>query len=143
MLIKVMHSLNNDGFMKTFSKVIRYMQFKLNQSRFQQVLARGSVEDRFTWIYKTNYWQSDESVSGVGSTLEYTENLRKELPLLISKYSISRVFDAPCGDFNWMRHLLPVINVNYIGGDIVRPLIDEHNQKYKTSTITFIKYRFN
>jgi hypothetical protein len=102
------------------------------------VLPLSSTEDRFTWIYKNNLWNSNESVSGPGSTLKYTENLRKELPNLLSDYSIKKIFDAPCGDFNWMKHLLPNIDVDYIGGDIVLPLIESLNVKYKTHNITFI-----
>ncbi len=29
-----------------------------------------SAEERFTWIYKNNYWSNAESVSGPGSTLQ-------------------------------------------------------------------------
>ena len=35
----------------------------------------------FQLIYKNNYWDSKESVSGPGSDLKSTENIRRELPL--------------------------------------------------------------
>jgi len=134
LLKKISRSLQQDGVLKTAKKVINYPLNALERLHFvKNVLGLGTIEDRFTWIYKNNYWQSKESVSGTGSTLKSTENLRKELPKLIRQLSIKTVFDAPCGDFNWMKHLLPTINVSYIGGDIVRPLIDSHNEKYTSS----------
>jgi hypothetical protein len=136
---KTRRSLQRQGILKTIWKAICYPLSALKRRRFAKaVLALESNEARFTWIYKNNYWQSDESVSGTGSSLKNTENLREELPALISKFSVKKIFDAPCGDFNWMSHLLPLINVEYIGGDIVRPLIKSHNHKFKSSKISFI-----
>jgi hypothetical protein len=136
---KIERSLSRHGTLKTLWKAISYPFNALKRRRFSKdVLGLTSNEDKFTWIYKNNYWQSNESASGTGSSLKYTENLRKELPALISKFSVKKIFDAPCGDFNWMLHLLPLINVEYIGGDIVRELIKSHNQKYKSTNISFI-----
>jgi hypothetical protein len=103
-----------------------------------RVLQLPSAEDRFTWIYRNNFWGSDESVSGTGSTLRYTENLRKELPKVFRELSIRRIFDAPCGDFNWMSHLLKEVDVEYIGGDIVAPLIEHHRSEYARSDVSFV-----
>ena len=99
----------------------------------------NTTEDKFTWIYRNNYWGIDESVSGSGSTLAYTENLRKELPKLINDFKINSVLDAPCGDFNWMKVLLPTLNVNYTGADIVQDLVDSHNSNYKNEATQFLK----
>jgi hypothetical protein len=80
------------------------------------VFALKNAEDRFTLIYKKKYRQNEESVSGFGSTLEYTANLRNKLPELFGKFSIKTIFDAPCGDFNWMGYILKENNLNYIRG---------------------------
>lgn len=141
LLMKVKDSLIKDGIIITASKITSYFISKIKDRRFKsQILTLNSSEDRFTWIYKNNYWSSSESRSGTGSTLKYTENLRKELPKLISAYSIKRVFDAPCGDFNWMQHLLPCVDVEYIGGDIVKPLIENLNKDYKSNNILFVHF---
>jgi hypothetical protein len=95
------------------------------------------LSDIFTKIYKENRWKDPESVSGAGSTLKYTENLRKELPTLVEKFGIKSIIDAPCGDFNWMKEILPGLNVNYIGGDIVEPLINNLNSLYANKTTNF------
>lgn len=99
---------------------------------------RMSIGERFLQIYKLNYWESKESRSGAGSTLEYTENLRNCLPSLIAVHDIKTIFDAPCGDFNWMRHVLPLVDVAYIGADIVSELIHENNIKYKSDNVRFV-----
>jgi hypothetical protein len=140
-LSKIKESLQRKGPIATAIKIFHYPINRLKNNRFQkEVLSLKSNEDRFTWIYKNNHWSSSESLSGTGSTLKYTANLRKELPNLFSRYSIQRVFDAPCGDFNWMRHLLPSVNIEYIGADIVKPLIDNLNNNYKSAKILFIHF---
>jgi hypothetical protein len=97
-----------------------------------------SAEALFTTIYDYNLWGNPESVSGPGSTLKYTENLRKELLKIVKDFSITKIFDAPCGDFNWMKYFLREVEVDYVGGDIVRPLIDSLNVKYKNERTRFL-----
>lgn len=138
---KFREHLRKQGLSRTLVKVLSYPASRWRYGRFKkEVLTLNSPEDRFTWIYQNNHWISDESASGLGSTLQYTENLRRELPGLFERFSIRRIFDAPCGDFNWMRHLLQTVGprVSYTGGDIVRPLIDAHNEHYSSDTVRFI-----
>lgn len=140
-LSKIKTSLQREGLIATAIKIVNNPMNRLRNNRFQkEILSLKSNEDRFTWIYKNNFWSSSESLSGAGSTLKYTANLRKELPILFSKYSIQRVFDAPCGDFNWMSHLLPSVNIEYIGADIVKPLIDNLNKQYLSAKISFCHF---
>ena len=124
---------------KTITKIINHPLKVINQRNFSKtVLTLKNVEDRFTKIYKGRYWTCEESVSGPGSTFEYTAYLRSKLPELFKKFSIKTIFDAPCGDFNWMRYVLKENNLNYIGGDIVTPLIELNNLNYKNSATKFI-----
>jgi hypothetical protein len=97
-------------------------------------------ESRFNHIFKENYWSGEESVSGNGSSLRATENIRSALPLLAKKYNIQTLFDAPCGDFNWMQHFVNVAELNYIGGDIVGPLIERNQHQYTTNSTNFLKF---
>jgi hypothetical protein len=139
LISKVASSLKRHGLLNTTKKILVYpfnvYSYKIKEKK---IFKHDSIEDRFTEIYKSNYWGSKESVSGSGSTLIYTENLRNKLPDLLQKYSIKSIFDAPCGDFNWMKLLLPKININYIGGDIVKDLINSHNINYKNNNTNFI-----
>lgn len=92
----------------------------------------------FTKIYNNNEWKCSESVSGPSSTLLRTENIRKELPQLFKKYNIKTIIDAPCGDLNWMKHILNITDINYIGIDIVSQLIDINNHNFMSDKIKFI-----
>jgi len=101
---RVSSSLKRHGLLNT-AKIILAYPFNVysNKIKEKKIFKHDSIEDRFTEIYKSNYWGSKESVSGIGSTLIYTENLRSKLPDLFQLYSIKSIFDAPCGDFNWMK----------------------------------------
>jgi hypothetical protein len=77
----------------------------------------------FDDIYKTNFWGSDESVSGKGSELATTQKIRDEIPSLLRKYEIRNLLDIPCGDYNWQSHIKGIENFSYIGADIVNQLI--------------------
>ena len=39
-----------------------------------------------------------------------------------------------------MSHLLSTIEIEYVGGDIVKPLIEELNRKFKQENISFIHF---
>ena len=142
-LNKFNNSLKRNGIVKTIriSLIYLFTLYKRKKllKKFTKNLENHTVEDKFIWIYKNNWWGSNESLSGNGSTLEYTNNLRKELPKLIIDFNICSVLDAPCGDFNWMKVLLPTLNINYIGADIVQDLVDSNNAKYKNKSIKFLK----
>lgn len=109
------------------------------KNQWNEVLKNDvSVEDRFTKIFKDDLWDGGESRSGPGSGLAYTSNLRSRLPALFDKYQVKSVFDAPCGDFHWMQHLLAKVNIDYIGGDIVRELIEKNQKKFGRTNINFV-----
>jgi len=64
--------------------------------------AMKTLEERFVYIYQHNLWGGEESRSGLGSSLNETEVLRKEVPIVLAKISASSILDIPCGDFRWM-----------------------------------------
>ena len=93
--------------------------------------------DIFTHHYLTNSWKSDESVSGPGSTLEYTENIRKNLPQLIADLDVATILDAPCGDHNWFRRIDWQSDITYVGGDIVAPLVELNRGRFAEERVSF------
>jgi SAM-dependent methyltransferase len=117
------------------------------QTRLEKFKGK-TLKETFTLIFETRDWQKTEdieSVSGKGSTLAYTENIRKELPLLFKEYNIKSLLDLGCGDLNWIKELLPSFD-NYLGIDIVNDLILENRKKYGNSKISFsisniVKYK--
>ncbi len=105
------------GLIRTFKRKMR-----------DRIRYRGTTEEVFTRHYRRNFWGSNESRSGPGSELQSTENIRRSLPDLIQNFGVRRLLDVPCGDFNWMQHVISTTNVEYIGGDIVKELV-ETNQR--------------
>jgi hypothetical protein len=80
---------------------LRIQRYRENR-RFAQI---GGAKEVFTHHYQQNEWGDQESISGPGSTLEYTANLRAKLPELCERLGVRPLLDAPCGDFNWVREI--------------------------------------
>ena len=97
-----------------------------------------SLEERFARIYQTNLWSDAESRSGAGSSLDSTAGLRAELPPLLRRLNARRLLDVPCGDFNWMSQV-DLSGIDYIGGDIVEPIIEANRERYKSPTRRFMR----
>jgi len=128
------------GVFKTFYKILRYPYNKFKNNRLnKKIFSTDSNESRFTKIYQLNYWNNEESVSGSGSNLESTNNVRNKLPQLINQFEVTSILDAPCGDFYWMKYVIENLKVKYLGGDIVTEIINENNKRYKSDTINFKK----
>lgn len=90
----------------------------------------------FSRIHRDNRWGSAESVSGPGSTILDTKEVRDVLPQLLKHLETRILLDAPCGDFNWLSQVdLPV--EKYIGIDIVEALVDEVRAKHANSKREF------
>lgn len=83
----------------------------------------------FSDIYETNGWKNNESVSGHGSTLEATKEIREALPGLIKRLQIQTLVDIPCGDMNWMSDVV-LDKVSYFGADIVPEIIERNRSNY-------------
>ena len=88
-----------------------------------------SLTNIFHSKFKNNAWSSKESVSGTGSELDITKDLRIGLQNLLKKYNIKTMLDAPCGDFNWVKEM-DLSNINYIGADIVPEIIEKNKRLY-------------
>jgi len=101
-------------------------------------MASEKLPGIFTSIYHSDaYWGSKETVSGCGSTLDFTKAIREKIPPLIKRLKIKTILDIPCGDFNWMKEVK--LNVDqYIGADIVVELVKRNNALYEKPDRTFI-----
>ncbi|MBV9928504.1 MAG: class I SAM-dependent methyltransferase [Acidobacteria bacterium] len=98
---------------------------------------RPSLEKVFSEIYHKNVWNDPESVSGRGSTRARAAKIMARLPPLLEELRAQTLLDAPCGDFNWMRHtnLGPV---RYVGADVVPDLIERNRRLYGGEGRTFL-----
>ena len=132
----------SNGLLKSFIKVIstplRLINKHIYNKNKKRIFESSSQKDRFELIYKMNFWSSRESKSGLGSEKANTINIRKGLIDIINKNKIKSILDAPCGDFNWIKDILND-DLQYIGGDIVKDLINKNLNNYKTKNINFLE----
>ena len=108
----------------------------------RKIASKGftSQQSVFTKIYQSRFWGDNETVSGSGSTLHYTQQVRQELPLLVEQYQIDSIFDAPCGDYHWFKEIHWLSPIHYQGADIVAELIEQNTQRYQGSGVAFIHF---
>lgn len=128
-------------YLKYLQNLLLGMKYKLNRVFHEKFLFKlASKENVFTSIWSRNYWGSGESLSGPGSTLEQTANIRNKMPVMFENLGIKSVFDAPCGDMHWMQHLLENAKFNYLGGDIVSGIVMANKSKFANKRISFTKF---
>lgn len=84
----------------------------------------------FDLIYERNFWGSTESRSGVGSEQVFVEQYRKRLGHLLREKELYTLFDAPCGDLNWVSPLICESSISYVGGDISPRVIEEARSRH-------------
>jgi hypothetical protein len=88
----------------------------------------GMKRQVFSDIYRFNLWGNPESRSGYGSSLQSTESVRKDLPLILSQFGIRTMLDAGCGDCNWIGRMDLDLE-RYIGAEIVPALVEANRRK--------------
>lgn len=106
------------------------------KKEYLKMLKTNPPQEVFKQIYEKNLWGDPESVSGGGSNYEQTAQIAMVLPALLKKYNVSSFLDLPCGDFHWMQNI-DLNGIDYIGADIVKPLIQSNQQKYSKKGIDF------
>lgn len=109
--------------------------------RFQEhldMLVGRDPAEIFTYIFDTNLWGSEESESGLGSQLDATATLRREIPALLRRVRARTLLDAPCGDFGWLAHA-DLGRVDYLGADIVAALVARNTERYGSPCRRFVR----
>jgi hypothetical protein len=94
----------------------------------------------FENIIALNRWSGEESKSGPGSTLSYTVNLRAELARFAHEFKIRSLFDAPCGDFHWMKEVAFPQGFAYLGGDVAPSLTEQLERDYGGTNRRFFEF---
>lgn len=89
----------------------------------------------FDGIHRENYWGSKESLSGGGSTIHRTADYAAELRKLIVDRGFRSIFDAPCGDLNWMPDAIKGLGLDYQGGDISAVALAHAKQRYPEANV--------
>lgn len=108
----------------------------LRQKLRERFLTRNNPQDIFSKYAQSNKWGDKDSLSGKGSNLEATSQLRKELPELLKAVGAQSLVDVPCGDFFWMAQV-DLGEIEYLGGDIVPSLIDTNQRKHSRKGLRF------
>lgn len=112
---------------------------RLAYEEIDRIAASGMPSaDKFALFYENRLWMAvapginrERSISGFGSTLDATCLIRPALERFLGDLQIRTIFDAPCGDYNWMRHV--AFAGTYIGGDIVRSVVASLNEEFRGS----------
>jgi SAM-dependent methyltransferase len=102
----------------------------------KKIICSKKLKNKFSQMYEQNIFGGIESLSGEGSSLEQTQEIRLRLPELIEEFEIKSFIDAPCGDWYWMQHTNLGVS-QYCGVDIVEEMIEKNQTQYGTSTIKF------
>jgi hypothetical protein len=108
-----------------------------NFLKHQDSLEKMSLRDRFEYIFENNLWSSEESRSGLGSTLLETDTLRTDIPAVLNEIQARSLLDLPCGDFRWMSEV-DLGGVSYTGADIVEALVVANTQKFASESRRFL-----
>jgi hypothetical protein len=84
----------------------------------------------FVRIMREERW--GESLSGGGSTVDYTQATRSIVERVIHQNDIRSMLDAGCGDHVWMPEVLENLDdrFEYIGADIVPELIESNRRNH-------------
>jgi len=130
--------------MKTLIRKLlpRYLLKRIRRFRAKLMNRHRSAEDIFTEIYDKHIWggSQGEFYSGPGSA---RKQIVSPYISMVSEMASNESFlgltfvDLGCGDFRVGKQLLPLCS-DYIGVDIVEPLICRNTKKYGNATTRFI-----
>lgn len=129
-------------FFKYFFQKTRSIILKVFKAIAPNFYERAKIVRRefiFNKIYSFNDWGSEESRSGGGSTLEQTQIIRQQLPIIFRQLSTKKLLDIPCGDFNWMKSVDISSLEKYWGADIVGSVVKANTDKFSDNKVSFLK----
>lgn len=101
------------------------------------VNSSGESQAAFEKVYRERLWGTEGGGSGPGSEADATRNARIIIELVVHKYKVHRIVDAPCGAMAWMPLLLEKLHAavpcfSYLGVDVARPVIAANAQRFVT-----------
>lgn len=96
---KIRSKITKVGFIKFIILIINTPFNNKQRAEYKKMLSLDSNKEKFSLIYSKKFWHSNESGSGKGSEIIYTQNVRSWLIGAIPSYGVNRFVDAACGDF--------------------------------------------
>lgn len=104
------------------------------------ILAQESSEEVFNNIYEKGLWGKDENnqnFSGDGSTYKNNISYIQFINEFLIINNIQSVVDAGCGDWTFSKYI-NWQNIQYIGIDVVKSVIEKNNIQFSTPMISFM-----
>jgi hypothetical protein len=103
-------------------------RFALDSGEIRTSTAGTALQEAFENIYSNKRWGYEGGGSGVGSSLHATATVRIILELVVQRYGITYLTDAPCGAMHWIPVALLRISAHtpcfrYLGVDVARPVL--------------------
>lgn len=108
------------------------------KSELDEAALRAAHDRAFSDIWRENAWGDPETRSGPGSTTVRTAAFRGALESFLEKTKPRVFYDAPCGDFNWMRLVRLPPAVRYVGADVVVDMIAQLQSDHGRLDRTFL-----
>lgn len=105
----------------------------------EQLGGGSDVAETFRRIFRENKWGSTETVSGCGSTISQTQQLRMLLPRLLADLRVQSLLDVGCGDLHWVRHVVFDERLHYVGADVVETLIERNQERFGSELVRFVR----
>jgi hypothetical protein len=107
----------------------------INRSSASYIVDRSTVQQVFSTTYEKRIWGEAGNGSGDGSSLKFTTRTRALVEMLIYKYDIGVLVDAPCGQMAWMPTVLERVlpsrpRFRYLGLDIVPGVIQNNTKRF-------------
>lgn len=112
------------------------VSFLLSRNDPKNLRAASRMTDVFTPMMRLFSRNRMESVSGPGSSLVQTAEIRRALPILCASLDVKSLLDAPCGDYNWLQKLDLRLE-KYVGVDVVPPLVAQNRERYENRNRKF------
>ena len=81
--------------------------------------------------------EGSESLCGSGSHMSNASDVIDFIQKTIDKHNIKSILDLGCGDWNWFKEINFSKNINYIGWDCDKEMIESNEQKYGSDKIKF------
>lgn len=92
----------------------------------------------FSLHNRVSFWGvGRESKSGYGSSYKATRMIRRRILPLLESLGVSRLLDAPCGDFHWAASV-NWSGIEYMGIDIDRSVIEINRDRHGSPNIRFL-----
>ena len=85
--------------------------------------------------------EEGKAFSGTSSLVKNTEEYRSFLQTFLAKHQIESVVDLGCGDWEF-SHLIDWSGIDYIGYDVVAPVIERNIETFSAPRISFVHANF-